>query len=402
MLAPSILGACFGIFEVRSIVTNCLYEMTEKPRPKRLTQADVTRLMSDSSARTRAQTTAKIAAEFDAATLSDAERRIAEDLFRTLVEDTEVLVREALAAHLKSTPELPHDVALALARDVDSVALPMLKFSEVLTDDDLIEIVRGREPAKQVAIAQRPGVSEAVSDALVDTGNEAAVAHLVGNEGAALSEDAFERVIDNYHESTSVADSLARRPNLPPAISERVVSALTERLQAYLVAEHDVSPDIASTLILQARERATVTLIDYGSSEAELESLIEQLDRKERLTPSLLLRVLCVGDLNFFERAMSKLTDLPLPNVRILIHDKGMLGLEPLYMRAGLPKGLFPAFRAAVSLVVETDYDGGRNDRQRYVERIMERMLTKFEDPTTRIAAGDIEYLMAKLRQLAA
>jgi len=376
--------------------------MTKKPRPRSLTQADVTRLLSDSSPRTRARTTAKIAAEFDAATLSEAERRIAEDIFRTLVKDTEVLVREALAAHLKSTPELPHDVALALARDVDSVALPVLKFSEVLTDDDLIEIVRGQEPAKQVAIAQRTGVSEAVSDALVDTGNEVAVAHLVGNEGAALSEDAFERVIDNYNESTSVADSLARRPNLPPAISERVVSALSERLQAYLVAEHDVSPDIASTLILQARERATATLIDYGSNDADLESLIEQLDRKERLTPSLLLRVLCVGDLNFFERAMSKLTNLPLPNVRILIHDKGMLGLEPLYMRAGLPQGLYPAFRAAVSLVVETDYDGGPNDRRRYVERIMERMLTKFEDPTVCIAPDDIEYLMAKLRQLAA
>ena len=376
--------------------------MTEKPRPRSLSQADVTRLLSDSSPRTRARTTAKIAAEFDAATLSEAERRIAEDIFRTLVKDTEVLVREALAAHLKSTPELPHDVALALARDVDSVALPVLKFSEVLTDDDLIEIVRGQEPAKQVAIAQRTGVSEAVSDALVDTGNEVAVAHLVGNEGAALSEDAFERVIDNYNESTSVADSLARRPNLPPAISERVVSALSERLQAYLVAEHDVSPDIASTLILQARERATATLIDYGSNDADLESLIEQLDRKERLTPSLLLRVLCVGDLNFFERAMSKLTNLPLPNVRILIHDKGMLGLEPLYMRAGLPQGLYPAFRAAVSLVVETDYDGGPNDRRRYVERIMERMLTKFEDPTVCIAPDDIEYLMAKLRQLAA
>ncbi len=396
------MGACVGAFEARSIVINSLYEMTEKSKSKRLTQADVARLMSDSSPQIRAQTTAKIAAEFDAASLSEAERRIAEDIFRTLVKDTEVLVREALSAHLKSTLELPHDVAIALARDVDSVALPVLKFSEVLTDDDLIEIVRGQEPAKQVAIAQRPGVSEAVSDALVDTGNEAAVARLVGNEGAVLSEDALDRVIDNYNESTSVADSLVRRSNLPPAISERVVAALAERLQSYLVSKHDVSPDVASTLILQARERATATLIDYGSSEAELESLIEQLHRKERLTPSLLLRVLCVGDLNFFERAMSKLTELPLPNVRILIHDKGMLGLEPLYVRAGLPQGLFPAFRAAVSLVVETDYDGGPNDRQRYVERIMERMLTKFDDPAKRIAPGDIEYLMAKLRQLAA
>jgi uncharacterized protein (DUF2336 family) len=376
--------------------------MTEKNKPERLTQADVARLLDDSSPRVRAQTTAKIAAEFDAASLSEAERQIAEQIFRTLVKDTEVLVREALSAHLKATPELPHDVALALARDVDSVALPVLKFSEVLTDDDLIGIVRGQEPAKQVAIAQRSGVSEAVSDALVETGNEAAVAQLVGNEGAELSEGALDRVIEDFKDSTSVSDSLARRPNLPPIIAERVVSALTERLQAYLVSKHDVSADVASTLIFQARERATVTLIDYGSSEAELENLIDQLHHKERLTPSLLLRALCVGDLNFFERAMSKLTDLPLQNVRILIHDKGMLGLEPLYLRARMPKSLFPAFRAAISLVVETDYDGGRNERQRYVEKIMERMLTKFEDPTTRIAADDIEYLMAKLQQIAA
>jgi uncharacterized protein (DUF2336 family) len=376
--------------------------MTDTPVAERLTQADVERLLTDPSPRTRARTTAKIAAQFDAGMLSPAERQIAEDIFRTLVKDTGILVREALAAHLKSTPDLPHDVALALAKDVDSVALPMLKFSEVLTEEDLIEIVRGQEPAKQAAIAQRPTVTAGVSEALVETGNEQAVARLVGNEGAVLSEAALDQVIDCYEQSAAVADSLARRVNLPPAISERVVSALSERLQDYLVSKHEVSPDVASTLILQARERATVTLIDYGSSDAELDSLIEQLHGKQRITPSLLLRTLCVGDLNFFERAMARVAALPLQNVRVLIHDKGMLGLEPLYLRAGLPKALYPAFRAAISLVVETEYDGGLNDRQRYVERIMQRMLTKFEDPSTRIAKDDIEYLMARLGQLAA
>ncbi len=166
--------------------------------------------------------------------------------------------------------------------------------------------------------------------------------------------------------------------------------------------KQEVSPDVPSTLILQARERATMTLIDYGSGDAELDNLIEQLHRKERITPSLLLRALCVGDLNFFERAMAKLATLPLQNVRVLIHDKGMLGLEPLYLRTDLPKALYPAFRAAISLVVETDYDGGLNDRERYIERIMQRMLTKFEDPSTRIAEDDIEYLMARLGQIAA
>ncbi len=376
--------------------------MTQTPTSERLSQADIARLLSDPSPRTRAETTSRIAAQFDAQALSPSERRIAEDIFRTLVRDTEVLVREALAAHLKSTPDLPHDVALSLARDVDTVALPVLKFSEVLTDEDLLEILRGQEPAKQVAIAQRPGVSERVSEALVETGNEVAVAHLIGNEAAAVSEAALDRVIDRYEHCAAVADSLARRPNLPPAVSERVVSALAERLRNYLVLKHELSPDMASNLILQARERATVTLIDYGSSDVELDNLIGQLDRNGRLTASLLLRALCVGDLNFFERAMAKLVALPLQNVRILIHDKGMLGFEPLYLRAGLPMSLYPAFRAAIALVVETEYDGGLNDRRRYIERILQRLLTKFEDPAKRIAADDIEYLMAKLSQHAA
>ena len=374
----------------------------KKPTPPRLTKADVAKLLADSAGPTRAKTSAKIAAQFDAQQLSPAERKIAEDIFRVLVKDAEVLVREALSAHLKSTPDLPHDIALALARDVDSVALPMLKFSEVLTDEDLIQIVRSCSPAKQAAIAQRSNISVKVSDAVVDTGNPAAVARLVRNETAALSESAFDRVIAEYQEAPGVADSLARRRDLPPAISERLVSALSERLQGYLVSKHEISFDVASNLVLQARERATMTLIDYGSSEAELDSLLEQLHRKERLTASLLLRALCVGDLNFFERAMARLTGLPINNVRILIHDKGMLGLEPLYLRANLPKTLFPAFRAAINLVVEADYDGGQNDRERYIERLLERMLTQFNDPATRIAPNDIEYLMAKLRQIAA
>ena len=52
--------------------------------------------------------------------------------------------------------------------------------------------------------------------------------------------------------------------------------------------------------------------------------------------------------------------------------------------------------------MVETDYDGGENDRPRYVERLLQRMLTQFEDPSQRIAKDDIEYLMVKLQQFAA
>jgi uncharacterized protein (DUF2336 family) len=376
--------------------------MTDEPVSMQLTQDDVAKLMADPSSEVRAETTAKIASQFTTEALSPAERRIAEDIFRKLVKDVELRVREALASHLKNSPELPHDVAMALANDVDSVSLPMIKFSEVLTDEDLIKIVRDQSAAKQVAVAQRPSVSPRVADALVDTGNENAVARLVANDGAKLNEKLLGRVMDEYQASDAVSDSLARRPNMPATVSAQLVEKLTERLQDFLLSKHDVSPDIASNLILQARERATMSLVEFGSTDTELDNLIDQLHRKDRLTPSLLLRSICMGDINFFERAVGRLADLPLQNARILIHDQGSLGLESVYMKADLPKRLFPAFRAGIELVCETEYDGGANDRSRFIERMLERILTQFEDPQSRLTEEDINYLMGKLEQVAA
>jgi uncharacterized protein (DUF2336 family) len=278
----------------------------------------------------------------------------------------------------------------------------MLKFSEVLTDEDLIEIVRDQGGTKQVAIAQRPSVSSQVADALIDTGNEKAVARLVANEGAELTEQALGRVIEDYEESEAVSDSLSRRPSMPAAISAQLVEALSGRLQDFLLQKHDVSPDVASNLILQARERATMSLVDYGSTDTELENLVEQLARKDRLTASLLLRALCMGDMGFFERALARLADLPLQNARILIHDHGGIGLESVYMKADLPKRLYPAFQAGIELSDENDYDGGRNDRSRFIERMLERVLTQFEDPQTRMTQNDIDYLFGKLELVAA
>ncbi len=189
---------------------------------------------------------------------------------------------------------------------------------------------------------------------------------------------------------------------MPASISAQLVEALSERLQDFLMQKHDVSPDVASNLILQARERATMSLVDYGSTDTELENLVEQLARKDRLTASLLLRALCMGDMSFFERGLARLADLPLQNSRILIHDHGGLGLESVYMKADLPKRLYPAFRAGIELCDETDYDGGQNDRSRFIERMLERILTQFEDPKSRMTEEDIDYLMGKLDQVAA
>src|SRR5688500_5450989 len=95
-----------------------------------LTEADVKRLITNPSGEVRAETAAKVAEAFEQGALSASERALAEQIFRVMVQDAEIKVRESLASHLKSSANLPHDIAVRMAKDVEQVALPVLEFSK--------------------------------------------------------------------------------------------------------------------------------------------------------------------------------------------------------------------------------------------------------------------------------
>ena len=153
-----------------------------------LSQDDVLRLLKDPSGENRKEAAIKIASNYSAEDLTPEERAIAEDILRAMARDVEISVRAALSENLKEYAGLSHDIAVTMANDVDSVALPVIRFSDVLSDDDLLAIVQTHGTEKQAAVAQRPSVSVQVADALVDTGKEEVVATLVGNDGADISD----------------------------------------------------------------------------------------------------------------------------------------------------------------------------------------------------------------------
>lgn len=300
-----------------------------------LSQADVVRLTVDPSPEVRAETAAKVAIHFDQRRFGAAEQPIAEDIFRALVKDAEVKVREALAENLKSSPDLPEDVALSLAKDVESVALPVLQYSEVLSDRDLVELVGRSSAAKQEAIAQRPRVSLQVADALIDTGNEVAVSKLLVNEGAELTERSLQRVAVKYEGSQPVSEAMVQRPDLPPAVAEQVMGEVSQYLQNYLVNEQRLPADLVGNLVRQARDRVTAGLYgSSGKSEAEVAQLVDQLAASGRLTASMALQALSGGDLTFFEMAMARLAGIPHENAQTLIHDDRSNGLRSILKAA--------------------------------------------------------------------
>jgi uncharacterized protein (DUF2336 family) len=287
-------------------------------------------------------------------------------------------------------------VAVALARDIESIAIPFVEASPALTDDDLIELVRSSEAQKQHAIARRPRLSLVVSDALVATENAEVVRTLVRNPGAGLSEAALNTILDRHGSDGTITESMTLRPQLPLGIAERLVTHVAEHLRTHLVIHHKVPRHVAERLAAQSRERATVDLLSEARDASNLSALVQQLRARGRLTPSLILRAACTGDIRFCEEAFAQAAKLPVHKAWVLLHDAGPLGLRALYDRAGLPEVLYPAFRVALDVFHETQFDGGEGDRERFERRMLERILTQYEG----LAADDLDYLLDRLGSL--
>jgi uncharacterized protein (DUF2336 family) len=366
-----------------------------------LTQADVARLLANPAAESRLALADKVAGALDSEALSERERRLAEEIVRVMARDVEVRVRAALADAIKTVPGLPRDVALQMAADVSEVAGPILKFSDALTDDDLVAIVKGSDWQKQMAIAQRSVVSETVSAALVETRDERVVAELVANDGAAIPESSLGKVLDWFGSSDRVKTSLVYRATLPISISERLVDMVADRLRQRLATHHALPDSLASDLVMESRERATLSLVGPGAKSEDVEGLVRELHANGRLTESIILRAACLGDIAFLEAALAVRAKISARNAQALVQDGGGLGLQALCERAGLARRVVPALRAAIDIVRETDFDGLDGDRERHGRRLIERVLTRLDDHVADMAAEDIDYLLAKLTRFA-
>ena len=357
-----------------------------------LTESDIHTLVRGATDDERAVAAHRLCRKIDTG-VSEAERAHADEVLRLLAVDAVELVRRALAVTLKNSPALPRDVALRLAKDVDSVATPVLTGSPAFSDEDLVEIVRASSALKQVAVARRELLSETVTGAIADHAEEEAVKTAVANDNATFSENGLRAVIDRFAKSEGVTTAVAYRKVLPISISERLVDVVTDRVRQHLMDKHQLTPETAIHIALGAQERATVDLVDQAGRAADLKAFTAHLHAQERLTPSLLLRALAHGHMSFFEWSAAELAGVAHHRAWLMIHDAGALGLRAIYERAGLPPRLFPAFRAGVDTYHALQAEGAPFGVAKFQERMLQRFLTQPHAG----ARGDADYLLEKI-----
>ncbi|HYD88292.1 MAG TPA: DUF2336 domain-containing protein [Vitreimonas sp.] len=358
-----------------------------------LTDSDIRTLIKGPTEDARAQAAHKICRCIEDAELSADDRAHAEGIISIMAQDAAVLVRRALAVALKNSPKLPREIANKLARDLDSIALPVIMNSPSLTDSDLVEIVRASPPAKQVAVASREKLTATVTGALSAYAVSEAVERALANDNAAFDETGLQSALQRFPEISSVTAAMVRRETLPVSVTEKLVAMVTGELFDHLVNNHELPPQIAIDLAMGARERATIDIVEQAARQSDLPRFVQQLNLNGRLTPSLLMRGLCLGHLDFVEHAMAELGGLPHQRMWLLMHDSGPLGLKAAFDRAGLPPRLFSSFRAAVEVYHSVEREAAAQDRITFRKRMLERTLTLFQS----VPKDDLDYLLDKL-----
>src|SRR5215467_7407217 len=131
----------------------------------------------------RAEATGALARAYLFSDLSPDDRAAAEGAMIMLLDDPSPLVRKALARVLGASQKAPPALIQALAGDQPEVAVPVIEYSPLFIDADLVDLVATGGSAVQAAVARRAPVQCAVAAAIAEVGSAEACLLLLENPG---------------------------------------------------------------------------------------------------------------------------------------------------------------------------------------------------------------------------
>ena len=324
----------------------------DREREQRLGAADVVTLQRDRSPQARAQVAAKFGRQFDEL-CGGSDRAVADAVLELLVRDLAVEVRQALASTVAASALLPVHIAQQLAADRIEIASPILEQSPVLSDEDLVRVVRTNAMQYALAVAGRQGLSERVSEALVDTGEAAVVARLVENGGASLSQTTMARVIQDFRDNEQIHGRVIRRPELPHELVEQLIGVMGERLEWQLIRERRMPAEEARALMHAVRERAAISFTARAHADGKLQQHLLAEFSTGRLDHERLLRFLRDGDIAGLEIGLALHARLEPNQVRRLLYHADRRHLAALCIAAGFATLHYITLRMAMEIAEE-------------------------------------------------
>ena len=200
-------------------------------------------VVTNGSAEKRAETLRRITTLFlDGAKLFNAEHvALFDDVIGCLIEEIEAKALAELARRIAPVPNAPAGVVSKLAKNDDiAVAGPLLQ-GAALSDRDLRFIAETKSQAHLLALSSRVGLSEALSEILVDRGDREVARSIATNHKAHLSESAFTTLVRRAEQDGVLAEKVGLRTDIPPRLFRELLMQASDVVQKRLLA--NAKPD---------------------------------------------------------------------------------------------------------------------------------------------------------------
>jgi uncharacterized protein (DUF2336 family) len=190
-----------------------------------------------------------------------------DEVFKVLVETIELQTRVKLARRFAADAAAPAVLVRAIAaNDEIAVAAPVLSQSPVLSELDLIGSASTKSQDHLLAIAQRETISEAVTDVLIERGEQQVVHAVAKNAGAQISEDGFSELVSRAGADGDLALHVGTRRDIPRHHFVRLLETASASVCSRIVA---ANPKLAEIV------RETVTdVVDDINGEVRRHSAV--------------------------------------------------------------------------------------------------------------------------------
>jgi uncharacterized protein (DUF2336 family) len=207
-----------------------------------------------------------------------------DSVFTRLAAEIETKARAILASRLAPIPNAPPITIRTLALDdAIEVAAPVLAQSVRLDDATLIDVANTKGDAHLLAIAQRPALSEAVTDVLVVRGNQTVVLSLAENAGVAFSEVGYTTLVHRAERDDRLATTVGLRPEIPLHHFLKLLDKASDAVRKKLEAAHPNAKREVREAVAEAAGRIEGDLLGKIRDHAAAMAFVEALHRVRQL-----------------------------------------------------------------------------------------------------------------------
>jgi uncharacterized protein (DUF2336 family) len=212
------------------------------------------------------------------ARFSDEQISLFDDVMGQLLTEIDLSARAEFGNQLAEIPNAPPKIIHKLASDESiEVAGPILSRSERLDQASLIETARTKSQDHLLAISRRHSLDEAVTDILVERGNQQVAISVAANMSAKFSEFGYSALVERSQNDSDLAFGVLSRPEIPRQHLLNLFKNASESVRHKLEAKDPRKVRLIQDMVAQASDRIQTTSREGSASFAWALSHVESL-----------------------------------------------------------------------------------------------------------------------------